>query len=62
MKAHGVQERAALTIAGPPVALRSGNVQPIALVVHEFATRALKRGASKALAGRLAIDWSIIES
>ncbi len=46
------------SIEGPAVALPSGKVQPLGLVLHELATNAVKYGAWSQN-GALAIDWRL---
>ena len=44
---------------GPSLTLPAGAAQPLAMVVHELATNAVKHGALSAPAGRLAVSWSV---
>ena len=48
-----------VSVTGPPVALAIDRVQTLALALHELATNALKYGALKEDAGRLAISWLV---
>lgn len=44
-------------IVGPPVSLRPEAVQPMAMLVHELATNAVRHGALSTIGGRLVISW-----
>ena len=44
---------------GPAVALPTDTAQPLAMVVHELATNALKYGALSIPGGRIAIKWQL---
>jgi PAS domain S-box-containing protein len=46
-------------VEGPPVALPAGYAQTLALALHELATNAVKYGALKQPAGRLAVTWAV---
>lgn len=59
--AHGALGSGQVTIEGPPVALRLGQVQTFALALHELSTNAVKHGALKVPEGRLAVRWRIIQ-
>ncbi len=63
LKAHGAlgdaRSEARITLAGPPVALALGRIQAVALVLHELSTNAVKYGALREDAGRLAVTWRI---
>ncbi len=52
-----------ITITGPPVALRLDDVQPVAMVLHELTTNAVKHGALTEHAAqsgaKLAIEWTV---
>lgn len=48
-------------ISGPDLRLASGQAQPIAMVLHELATNAVKYGALSVAAGRVRVDWSHAE-
>jgi two-component sensor histidine kinase len=49
-----------ITVApGPAVTLALGQVLPLALVLHELATNAIKYGALSAPQGRLEVDWEV---
>ena len=48
--------------AGPAVSLPRQKVQPLAFVLHELATNAVKHGALSKPEGRLRIAWSIEET
>ena len=67
LAAHGIAEPGSddsqVTLTGPrEVALRSRTVQTLALAVHELVTNAIKYGALKSGAGRLAIGWRVAET
>ncbi|MEW5685298.1 MAG: PAS domain S-box protein [Pseudomonadota bacterium] len=47
---------------GPVLALKPSAVQPLALLVHELATNAVKYGALSTDAGRVHITWSVGEA
>lgn len=48
-----------VTIAvGPPVTVPRAKIQPLAFVVHELATNAVKHGALSVSAGRLRLSWT----
>lgn len=48
-----------VTVQGPEVRLKNSVVQTFALAIHELATNALKHGALRTAAGRLAVSWSL---
>lgn len=50
-------QRAAISLDGPPVPLAAAAVQPLAMVLHELATNAVKHGALSAPGGAVAIRW-----
>jgi PAS domain S-box-containing protein len=67
LSAHGVLEGdwhgPQVTLHGPTgVRLRSGNVQTLALALHELATNALKYGALASTEGQLSIRWRVVRS
>jgi PAS domain S-box-containing protein len=55
--AHDIDER--VTIKGPRVLLHEKAGETMALALHELATNAVKYGALKSPAGRLAVTWSL---
>ena len=46
-------------LEGPAVALPAGLAQPLAIVVHELATNAVKYGALSLPAGRVSVSWRL---
>ncbi len=48
-------------VEGPPVALAPERVQPLAMLIHELTTNAIKHGALSTAEGRLAIAWRVEE-
>jgi two-component sensor histidine kinase len=49
-----------ITVAlGPAVTLAPAQVLPLALILHELATNAIKYGALSAPQGRIEIDWEV---
>ena len=48
----------ASTISGPDIPIARGSVMSFALLLHEFATNAVKYGALSTSAGAVAIDCS----
>ena len=48
-----------VTLDGPPVLLPASSAQTMALAIHELATNAVKHGALKQPAGRLAVAWAL---
>ncbi len=44
-------------LAGPPIALPSSLVQPIALLIYELVANAAEHGALSNIEGRVSIDW-----
>jgi two-component system CheB/CheR fusion protein len=59
LAAHMDEASARVTISGPTVLLSSQQVQNFALAVHELTTNAVKYGALKGTAGRLAVTWEL---
>jgi len=57
--ALGVADSDRIAMDGPVVPLGFGNVQTIALVLHELATNAVKYGALKDEAARLEVSWKV---
>lgn len=51
-----------VAIRGPKVAIGSGAVTGLALLLHEFATNAVKYGALSVPAGQVEVDWSTEEN
>lgn len=48
-----------IEISGEPVRLNSSNITPIGLILHEFATNAVKHGALKTPEGKVRITWRV---
>jgi len=46
-------------VRGPAVTLAPAGVQPLAMVLHELATNALRHGALRAQGGRVELDWTL---
>jgi PAS domain S-box-containing protein len=46
-----------VSIDGPPVSLRPEGVQPMAMLVHELATNAVKHGALSLNGGKVLVSW-----
>jgi two-component sensor histidine kinase len=46
-----------VTLWGPVVQLSPTAVQPVAMLLHELATNAVKHGALSAAAGKLSLTW-----
>jgi two-component sensor histidine kinase len=44
---------------GPPLAIAAGAVQPLAMVLHELATNAVKHGAASVPGGRITLAWRL---
>ncbi|MCO6418278.1 PAS domain S-box protein [Siccirubricoccus sp. KC 17139] len=44
---------------GPPLVLPPGKAQPLAMVIHELATNAVKHGALSVPAGHVAVTWQV---
>jgi two-component system CheB/CheR fusion protein len=62
LTAHGAADGmgSKVTLDGPSnIALKSGSVQTIALVLHELCTNAVKYGALEAPSGHLTIRWHV---
>jgi two-component system CheB/CheR fusion protein len=59
LQVHGADQSERVTLGGPPVSLSLEEVQIFALVLHELATNAVKYGALKQEAGRLAVIWTV---
>ena len=61
LEAHGDggADPGKVRVEGPPVALPAGSAQTLALALHELATNAVKYGALKRPAGRLAVTWAV---
>jgi PAS domain S-box-containing protein len=54
-----VEDRAVVTIDGPPVRLGPRIALSLSMALHELATNAVKHGALAAPEGRVAIDWRL---
>lgn len=50
------------SIAGPDVELPPDLVQPVALLLHEMVSNALKHGSLSASDGRLLVEWALVNS
>ena len=59
VRAHGADEAGHVFVDGPCIQLNLGYVHPIALVIHELATNAVKHGALRPGNGRLSVTWRI---
>jgi two-component sensor histidine kinase len=61
LEAHGDggADPGKVRVEGPPVALPAGYAQTLALALHELATNAVKYGALRQPAGRLAVTWAV---
>lgn len=59
LSAHGWEEDGRLTFEGPSASLSRRQTQPLAMVIHELATNAVKYGAFSGPKGRLDIAWSV---
>lgn len=57
-----IEHEGKASIAGPDVELPAGLVQPVALLLHEMVSNAVKHGSLSASAGQLLIDWAVINS
>ncbi|MGG5823508.1 HWE histidine kinase domain-containing protein [Falsiroseomonas sp. HW251] len=49
-----------VTLSGPDLKLPPRLAQPVAMVLHELATNAVKHGALSRETGRLAISWQVV--
>ena len=61
LDALGIEMGERVEVEGPPVALRSGVVQTLALAIHELATNARKYGALTTDDGMLYVRWAVHE-
>lgn len=50
-----------MAISGPPIAIGGKQAVSIALAIHELATNAAKYGALSNSAGRVRLDWQIVD-
>jgi PAS domain S-box-containing protein len=58
LHAHGADEASGrISVKGPPVVLSASAAQVLALAFHELATNAVKYGALRQPAGKLAVTW-----
>lgn len=62
LEAHGEPEPGKLLLTGPRVLLPANSAQIMALALHELTTNAVKYGALRDAAGRLAVTWQIESS
>lgn len=62
LAAHADGASGRITVVGPAVLLTSQQVQNVALALHELTTNAVKYGALKEEAGRLAVTWEVIQA
>ncbi|MGN7293151.1 sensor histidine kinase [Rhizobium sp. SAFR-030] len=60
MAAH-LDDRARLTIDGPPVRVQPQQAVGLSLAIYELATNALKHGALSNAAGTVSVSWSVDE-
>jgi PAS domain S-box-containing protein len=56
---HASSNEAIAVEPGPPVSLPRGKVQPLAFVLHELATNAVKHGALSTAGGQLRVAWRV---
>ncbi|PWC26356.1 PAS domain S-box protein [Teichococcus aestuarii] len=61
LAAHSRQyeQEEAIILSGPPCRLSSTAVQPMAMVLHELATNAVKHGALSAPGGKVQLAWRL---
>ena len=57
-----IDEGRPIRIAGDPVAIPAGTTVTLSLMLHELATNAAKYGALSVAEGRLAIEWTAVDS
>ncbi|MDN2567711.1 PAS domain-containing protein [Aquibium sp. A9E412] len=57
LSAHGWEEDGRLALCGPPVVLSRRETQPVAMMLHELATNAVKYGAFARPGGHLTVSW-----
>ena len=55
----GDEKAKRIAMTGPPVALPAPTITPIALLIHELATNAVKYGALSVPDGHITIDWTL---
>jgi PAS domain S-box-containing protein len=55
---YGVQP---VTLQGPDVEIAAEHVQPLALVLHEMISNAVRHGALSSAHGRVSVDWAASE-
>ena len=57
LEAHAAREGEAVSLDGPPLALKPKAAEVFGLAVHELATNAVKYGALRSPGGRLDVRW-----
>lgn len=61
MEPHVKGRTGGLEVAGPPVELGPTSSTSFALILHELATNAAKYGALSTTAGKLSVNWDLVE-
>lgn len=59
MAAYDTDAGGRLRISGPKLSLASSQASPLALIINELATNALKHGSLSVATGKVIVSWSV---
>jgi two-component sensor histidine kinase len=61
LKPYSTDQMAVVVIPGPAVTLKSAQVTPVNMILHELATNAVKHGALSMPGGQVRVSWELEE-